>query len=222
MVGCLPSLLDPVTLCNLADTRRLQPWAVGLQISVPLLRAPVPAGLEVDGSRPMDPHAARHLEHRRHQSVLARRKVIVSCYESPPRHSARRLHPGRTRPFTENHSFETLTRSQVILYLSYFYKHSELSIRLGYFWAGMSIADILSALLAYGLLHMRGVAGQAGWRWLFMIEASCTGPCGAFELSADPEGIGYLHPMYWSFGVRSDASWTMPDSWLAQGKEWLV
>lgn len=64
----------------------------------------------------------------------------------------------------------------MILYLSYFYKHSELSIRLGWFWAGMSIADIFSALLAYGLLHMRGVAGQAGWRWLFMIEVSCTIP----------------------------------------------
>lgn len=61
---------------------------------------------------------------------------------------------------------------KIILYLSYFYKHSELSIRLGYFWTGMNIADVISSFLAYGLLHMRGVAGRAGWRWLFMIEVS--------------------------------------------------
>lgn len=34
----------------------------------------------------------------------------------------------------------------------------------------MSIADILASFLAFGLLHMRGVNGKAGWRWLFMIE----------------------------------------------------
>jgi MFS family permease len=62
---------------------------------------------------------------------------------------------------------------QIILYLSYFYRHAELSIRLGFFWTALSLADILSALLAYGLLHMRGVSGKSGWRWLFLIEVGC-------------------------------------------------
>ncbi|EHK17223.1 uncharacterized protein TRIVIDRAFT_80526 [Trichoderma virens Gv29-8] len=62
----------------------------------------------------------------------------------------------------------------VILYLSYFYKHAELTIRLGFFWTALSLADIISALLAYGLLHMRGIGGRAGWRWLFLIEGLLT------------------------------------------------
>lgn len=64
----------------------------------------------------------------------------------------------------------TVDRMQIILYLSYFYKHHELSIRLGFFWTALTLADISSALLAYGLLHMRGVSGQAGWRWMFLVE----------------------------------------------------
>ncbi|KAF3072967.1 hypothetical protein TsFJ059_006920 [Trichoderma semiorbis] len=62
----------------------------------------------------------------------------------------------------------------VILYLSYFYRHAELTIRLGFFWTALSLADICSALLAYGLLHMRGIANRSGWRWLFLIEGLLT------------------------------------------------
>lgn len=38
----------------------------------------------------------------------------------------------------------------------------------------MSISDTLAAFLAFGLLHLRGVSGKAGWRWLFLIEALLT------------------------------------------------
>ncbi|KAK7748683.1 hypothetical protein SLS53_000705 [Cytospora paraplurivora] len=90
----------------------------------------------------------------------------------------------------------------VILYLSYFYKHHELSIRLGYFWTGMSFADIISALMAYGLLHMRGVAGYAGWRWLFMIEGIVTFVVGISAYALMPAG-----PCHTASWLRGKNGW---------------
>ena len=62
----------------------------------------------------------------------------------------------------------------VILYLSYFYKSKELPIRLSFFWGAYISTNIISAFLAYGILHLRQQTGWAGWRWLFLIEGALT------------------------------------------------
>ncbi|OAA47964.1 MFS transporter [Cordyceps fumosorosea ARSEF 2679] len=76
----------------------------------------------------------------------------------------------------------------IIIYLSYFYKHAELTIRLGFFWTALNLADILSAAFAIGLLNMRGLAGRAGWRWLFLIEALLTLVIGVLSWLLMPPG----------------------------------
>ncbi|CCE83302.1 Piso0_003877 [Millerozyma farinosa CBS 7064] len=64
--------------------------------------------------------------------------------------------------------------ADLVLWLSYFYKSNELPIRLSWFWTTLSLVQIGTSLLAFGLLRMRGVAGMAGWRWLFIIEGVIT------------------------------------------------
>ncbi|KAI3325471.1 MFS general substrate transporter [Xylariaceae sp. AK1471] len=62
----------------------------------------------------------------------------------------------------------------VVLWLSYFYTSKELPIRLSLFWTTLSVTGVVTSLLAFALLHLRGVAGLAGWRWLFLIEGLIT------------------------------------------------
>lgn len=68
-----------------------------------------------------------------------------------------------------------------ILYLSYFYTSVELPIRLSFFWVSYQVTSIVSAFLAFGILHLRGHHGLAGWRWLFAIEGLLTGLIGIFS-----------------------------------------
>ena len=69
----------------------------------------------------------------------------------------------------------------VILYLSYFYKSAELPIRLSFFWGAYGCTYIISAFLAYGILHLGGRDGLKGWQWLFALEGSLTAAIGIFS-----------------------------------------
>ncbi|KAH3668223.1 hypothetical protein OGAPHI_001977 [Ogataea philodendri] len=62
----------------------------------------------------------------------------------------------------------------LVLWMSYFFTGSELSLRLSFFYTSLELAMLISAFEAYGFLHMRGVAGKPGWSWLFLIEGIST------------------------------------------------
>jgi len=77
----------------------------------------------------------------------------------------------------------------MVLYLSFFYTSKELPRRLSFFWTAYQFTSIISAFLAFGILHLRGHSGLSGWRWLFFLEGILTGLIGIisyFYLPASP------------------------------------
>lgn len=56
----------------------------------------------------------------------------------------------------------------VILFATYFYKTKELAT----FWSTLNIARVVSALLAAGILEMRGISGEPSWFRLFLLEGA--------------------------------------------------
>jgi hypothetical protein len=54
----------------------------------------------------------------------------------------------------------------IVLWLSYFYTSRELPIRLSYFWTALSTTTIVTSLAAFGIFHLEGHAGLAGWRFV--------------------------------------------------------
>ena len=74
----------------------------------------------------------------------------------------------------------------VVLYLSYFYTSKELPFRLGLFWGAYGVTFIIGAFLAFGILHLGGTNGLAGWRWLFALEGALTAVIGIVSLYVCP------------------------------------
>ncbi|OBT72913.1 hypothetical protein VF21_07763 [Pseudogymnoascus sp. 05NY08] len=95
-----------------------------------------------------------------------------------------------------------------ILYLSYFYTSKELPIRLSFFWGSYTLTGIISSFLAFGILHLRGVLGLEGWRWLFALEGIVTAIIGVssfFYLPPSPtETASYFRGKHGWFSEREE------------------
>ncbi|KAF8508618.1 allantoate permease [Hysterangium stoloniferum] len=98
----------------------------------------------------------------------------------------------------------------LILYLSYFYKKTELPLRLAYFWGSMNVCTVIGSFLAFGILRMRGVNGKEGWRWLFLIEGLITLSIGVatfFQMPPSP---------------TQSKAWFRPKGWFTEREEVIM
>ncbi|RAK77044.1 allantoate permease family MFS transporter [Aspergillus fijiensis CBS 313.89] len=81
------------------------------------------------------------------------------------------------------------------LYLTMVYRREEQAKRVSYLMSCAAISGAVGGLLAYALLHMDGVAGKAGWRWVYIIEGLFSIICALliwFGLPNDPTTAYFL------------------------------
>ncbi|KAL3488810.1 major facilitator superfamily domain-containing protein [Aspergillus germanicus] len=57
---------------------------------------------------------------------------------------------------------------------TFWYMPKELSTRIAIFYCASALSGAFSGLLAAGIAQMDGVAGQEGWRWIFLLEGIAT------------------------------------------------
>ncbi|OTA99704.1 hypothetical protein M426DRAFT_67290 [Hypoxylon sp. CI-4A] len=98
----------------------------------------------------------------------------------------------------------------LVLWLSYFYTSRELPIRLSYFWTTLSVTGIVTSLLAFALLHLRGVLGWEGWRWLFLVEGLIT------------LGVGIASFFMMPASAVQTKTWFRPNGWFTEREEAIV
>lgn len=81
--------------------------------------------------------------------------------------------------------------------ISEWYLRFEVQTRLAVFYTSASLAGAFSGLLAFAIQKMNGIAGLAGWRWIFIIEGAATVAIGLtviFILPDSPERASWLTP----------------------------
>jgi MFS family permease len=84
------------------------------------------------------------------------------------------------------------------------YCRHEAQMRQALFFSAASVAGAFSGLLAFGIAHMDGVGGLAGWRWIFILEGILTvivAVIAFFVLYDFPETASFLTPEERAFVV---------------------
>ena len=79
--------------------------------------------------------------------------------------------------------------------VSTWYTRSETAKRVMVFFFGSMLSQAVTKLLAYAILHMRGVAGYPGWFWLFVLMGAFTILSGCVLACCLPDS--YENPRSW-------------------------
>jgi hypothetical protein len=98
----------------------------------------------------------------------------------------------------------------ICLYFTYFFKGNELPNRLAWFWTADIGTDIVSSLLGYGILHMEGVNGWYGWRWVFLLEGILTAI------------VGILSWFYLPPSPTQTKNWFRKKGWFTEREEIIL
>ncbi|KAF2825228.1 MFS transporter-like protein [Ophiobolus disseminans] len=80
--------------------------------------------------------------------------------------------------------------------LSTWYTRSETAKRVMIFYFGNQFGQASAKLLAYGILHMRGVGGKPGWFWLFTLMGGFTIICGGVLGCCLPDSFKKPHSTF--------------------------
>jgi len=79
--------------------------------------------------------------------------------------------------------------------VSTWYTRKETAKRIMVFSMGSQLGQASAKLIAYGILHMRGVAGYPGWFWLFLLMGLFTIACGILLGFCLPDSL--FRPQSW-------------------------
>ncbi|KAI0414708.1 major facilitator superfamily domain-containing protein [Xylaria grammica] len=84
-------------------------------------------------------------------------------------------------------AFEAGLFPGAILYMNNWYSKYELATRFSLFYVGSALSGAFSGLLAFAFAKLNGVAGVAGWRWIFILEGILTVLAGVLTFFVLPD-----------------------------------